>query len=124
MQAKSVKEVLKAAHWILTHLAWTKGVYFRDKDGQTMVCVFTDKVDYQRRIPEHPDQLGACCMVGAIELVETTPRLRHEAITFLMHKISSNPNYASITLDAWNDKSERTKGEVLVVLKRAIKEAP
>lgn len=117
MQAKSVKEVLTAAHWILVHLGWTKGVYFRDKKGASMLCVFTDKVDHQRRSPEHPDQLASCCMVGAIELVETTPRLRHETIAFLSPRMSPN-------IGPWNDTPERTKKEVLTTLGLAIQDAP
>lgn len=117
MQAKSVKEVLTAAHWILSHLGWCQFVYFRDKVGAAITCTFTDKVDHQRRIPEYPDQLGACCIAGAIELVETTPRLRHATIAFLSPKMSPN-------IGPWNDKPERTKEEVLTTLTRAIQEAP
>jgi hypothetical protein len=116
-KAKSVKQVLKAARWILTHLGWTQSAYFRDKEGNALVCAFIDPVDHQRRSPEVPDQLGSCCMVGAIELVETTPRLRAETIAYLSPRMSPN-------IGPWNDMQGRTKEEVLTVLEQAIKEAP
>lgn len=117
MQAKSVKEVLTAAHWILSHLGWAQSAYFRNKNGSRMEYVYDNGLDYQRRVPAYPDQLGSCCMGGAIELVETTSRLRYETIAFLSRRMS--PDIAF-----WNDKPERTKEEVLTTLKQAIQKAP
>lgn len=116
-KAKSVKQVLKAARWILIHLGWTQSVYFRDKKGNALVGTFVDPVDGQHRSPEFPDQLGSCCMVGAIEMVETTPRWRAATIAYLSPRMSPN-------IGLWNDMPERTKEEVLAVLEQAIKEAP
>jgi hypothetical protein len=57
MKAKTVKEVLIAVEWILTHKGWAQGSYYQTQNGK-------------HRYTLTPD-VQAFCLLGAIEAVET-----------------------------------------------------
>lgn len=103
-KAKTVKEVLVAARWMLENVGWCQGEYQKDREDKYGVPV-------------------AFCSTGAIYGVdkEGSPSqkdyIEDLAISHLMDEISGG------SVITWNDKPERTKEEVLAAFDRAIKKA-
>jgi hypothetical protein len=107
-RAKTAKEVLIAARWIIKHVGWCQGTYAKDVEGFS--------VD-----PMYPD--AACfCLSGVLDAVETDADYRSQAWQVLNEHILNNELGLSIV--SFNDKKGRTKEEVLSLLDNAIKEAP
>src|SRR5271169_3220590 len=69
-KATTVKQVFTAALWILQNVGWCKHFYFADKQGRGMQCIFDDKNNPQRRVPDSFQNLGACDLTGALGCVE------------------------------------------------------
>jgi hypothetical protein len=108
MKATTVKEALIAAHWILTHYDWCQGVLWKDPLG-SMITMKGD-IDFGNT------KLGACCLAGAVQLVETDYDPL-EIVNVISEAIDGE------LVPAWNDAPKRTKQEVLDLLDKLIAEA-
>src|SRR5579864_3532675 len=96
MKAKSVKEVLIAARWIIDNIGWCQKSYYQTKSGERRFDI------------EHSyGDVGSVCSVGAIGFVETDNKLRDKACDFLEGVLGNLDG-----IPTWNDKPERTKEEV------------
>jgi hypothetical protein len=110
MKAKTVKEVLVAARWILSHYKWVQ--HSHTQYGYT---------DEGRLDPNKP--IGFC-LIGAMDAVEIPNEqfdlepLRNEAFRLLRNVIMG------AGLASWNDQRGRTKKQVLSLLDQAIEKAP
>lgn len=101
-QAKTVKEFLVAAQWILENKGWCQGYYRKNAAGQH-VYVDADAASF--------------CSIGALWAVEAaSPHLLREAETLLSKIVKKD-------VIMWNDTPGRTKEEILNVFEQAIKEA-
>ena len=109
MQAKTVKQVLVAARWILDNVGWCQGSYFKSKDGKRMF-----------NIREATD-VDCVCAMGAILAVETTEELQSQALDLVNDLIVEN-HYTRYIAN-WNDESGRTKQQVLKMMDKAIERA-
>lgn len=58
------------------------------------------------------------CAMGALMAVET---VRHSDYGFLLEAINGSDRFNFISLTQWNDKTERTKEQVLKLFDKAIK---
>jgi hypothetical protein len=115
-QAKSVKEVLIATEWILTHLEWVQFNYLLNDKNQNV---------NSRSVKSGKQVAKSCCLAGAMWLVETDWQLYEQARQHLAdiakeHVISFNKEY----LISFNDKFGRTKEEVLELVRKGIESAP
>jgi hypothetical protein len=106
-QAKTAKEVLIAAEWILNHLGWTQKAFFRDAKGDKILD--SDRQAIQRAAK-------SVCLVGAIRLVDTSDEMLWQARSQLYRVINAPYTF--------NDAHGRTKKQVLAVLRKAIKALP
>jgi len=98
--AKTVREVLIAARWILEHNGWTRGNMCERNGVQS--DVFSART-------------GDCfCAMGAIWATESNEDLRQRSLVALrvFAAVSSIPY--------WNDAPGRTKADVLAAFDRAI----
>jgi hypothetical protein len=100
-QAKTVKEVLIATEWILNHLEWVQHNFFLNDKGEG--CC--------------KQEAKSCCLVGAMQLVETDWQLYVQAREYLGHVAYEH-------IIAFNDKFGRTKQEVLELVRKGIESAP
>jgi hypothetical protein len=101
-KAKTTKQVLIAAKWILENKGWCQGYYRKNAQGQD---VYDDA------------QASSFCSIGAIWAVKATnSNLISEAVKLLDKASGSNTVF-------WNDALDRTKKEVLEGFDKAIKEA-
>ena len=97
--AKTVREVLVAAKWIVQHIGWTKNGYGK-KDGETLGW---------------GDRDGDCfCAVGACGVVEAAYELREDARLFL------NRACGSRSMLGFNDSRSTTKVKILQKFDEAI----
>jgi hypothetical protein len=111
MKAKTPKQVLKAAEWILNHLDWCQGTNYRDKNGDVLM---------RGGNPKYLNHVGSACLNGALLLVETTVpsgsdfmlRQRAEELFETANNIHG--------LVSFNDHPGRTKEEVLAAIRKAI----
>jgi hypothetical protein len=112
MKAKTVKEVLVAAHWILSHYEWVQHLH-------TKYPSYTDegRLDLNKPI--------GFCLIGAVDAVEILNEdwnllvqpLHVEAFRLLRNVIMD------ARLASWNDQKGRTKKQVLEALDQAIERA-
>jgi hypothetical protein len=109
MKATTVKEVLIATKWILTHMDWIQGEFFRDSNGAE---IRDWRPDYLCKYAK------SCCLSGAIRLVETDREVLSMARGHLFDVLSPD----SIT--SFNDKPGLTKDQLLEALDQAIEKAP
>jgi len=112
-QAKSVKQVLQAAEWIIQNVGWSQFANFRDKNGQ--VAGYVSKLsdsDYAN--------LGSVCLNGAVQLVKANYALKLKALVLLDAAAGKGCGFSSIT--AFNDLSSTTKNKVLSMIRRVIQE--
>lgn len=104
MKAKTVKETLVAARWILENVGWCQGYYFKDAEGRDASTL-------------HPEDIHCACTLGALSLVEKEdPGLYMGALRILEPLVGKGTMIAR-----WNDQEGRTKEEVLDLFDRAIK---
>ena len=107
MKAKTVKEVLIAAKWILENVGWCQKAYVTTKD---------DKLGFD---PDGSAAIGdvkAACALGSIYMVQSDNHdLRPGAVDVLQNEV--------INITNWNDDPARTKQEVLDMFTRAIEKA-
>ena len=118
MKAKSVKEVLIAAKYLLKNVGWCQEYYAKKHDRDLWINSNSDLKD-QFTSQEAKEIIGFCS-IGAIRAVEATDvKTKLDAIEAIRSVIP--PSYRTIT--SWNDFSDRTKEQVLAVFDRAIKSA-
>lgn len=111
-KAKSVKEVLIAARWIIDNVGWCQLSYFQTKNG--------DRLSWSviRDLLTNSD-IRAVCAIGAIQLVDTdtdVELLQFDAENLLNEMVGCHVVF-------WNDDASRTKQEVLDLYDRAIERA-
>jgi hypothetical protein len=113
MKAKTAKDVLIAAHWILTHYGWCQGESYKDVDGNPFSFLSE----------RSSEKLGSCCLGAALCLVEVD----HSSVTFNVYDEAYDEAYDMITsvlkvpnIPYWNDQQGRTKKEVLTLLDKLI----
>jgi hypothetical protein len=109
--AKSVREVLIAARWILDKIGWTQGCDARDSDG---------------RLVSPTNSRAVCfCATGAVIAVEAEEvGLRLNAIRSLERELTPPSHQVPgmrVTLAFWNDQRRRTKKQVLALFDRVIR---
>lgn len=104
-KAKSVKELLTAAEWVLKNVGWTKGYMALNKDNGVFI-----EDDYSN--------LGSVCLLGAFSVVDIShPELFSKAVA---HFKQVNNIYS---ISYFNDDKTRTKEQVLAAVRKAIKAA-
>jgi hypothetical protein len=108
MKAKTPKEVLIAARYILSHWGWCQGTDARDKQGQIL--------EFPK---EHFENLGSVCAVGAVSIVEAD----FEPLQAAHHILDMVVSDQFPTIIRYNDTPGRTKQEVLAVFDKAIQQA-
>ena len=112
MKATTVKEVLVAARWILTHYGWCQGSLWKDQDD---VNIYSTSY-----ISSGEAKLGCCCLSGALLLVDTdNEQVRSKAYNLLVNNIDTDKDF----IPYWNDQLHRTKQQVINLLNRAIAKA-
>jgi hypothetical protein len=96
--AKTVKEVLIAAKWMLENVGWCQKTFRKySTSGESPSCAF--------------------CSFGAIINVNYgSPGLIDKALAVLSKSIDT----ASGSITIWNDDPKRTKSQVLAVFDKAI----
>jgi hypothetical protein len=103
MKAKTVKEVLIATKYILENVGWCQGSFYLDKNGNCMgTCLY----------PYQYADLRACCLDGALQLVDTDARTRNQTYQTLRSFIPGIITY--------NDFEGRTKQHVIEMLEATI----
>lgn len=107
-KAKTVKEVFIATEWILVHMNWIQGSFFRNDKGCGL-SLWDKKTLLQKA--------KSCCLSGAMRLVDTTDVVREKARQHFMNTVHES-------MVRFNDKPGRTKKEVLEVVRKAILSAP
>lgn len=96
-QAKSVKEVLIAARWLLVKHGWNQNQsHYENEDKHSF------------------------CAAGAIENVQGKNALKLQAQNALARVLSGNDFGAVGTIVSWNDHPARTKKEVLKAFDKTI----
>lgn len=108
MEAKSVKEILIAAKWIIENVGWCQGSYALTKDNNR---IFSVEEAYAA------GDICAACSTGSIMLTEASEQLKNDAERILRLQV---PDHKIVD---WNDAPGRTREEVLAVFDRAIKAA-
>lgn len=108
MKAKTVKETLVAARWILENVGWCQGSYYKDKNGTN--------VGLSGRY--NPENVACACALGSIYLVDTDDTLALDKVITILSDASKIESVAD-----FNDAPGRTKEEVLNLFDRAIKGA-
>lgn len=104
MKAKTAKELLIAAKWILEHVGWCQHVSCRWPGPDVM--------GKGRGSPE------AYCLTGAMNVVECEPSCPWPDATMLVSILIGSDQVA-----VWNDDPKRTKKQVLALLDKAIARA-
>jgi hypothetical protein len=98
-KAKTTKQVLIAAKWILNNIGWRQGSF--------------EKYDAVSSSPV------AFCLVGAIQVVNADGVVRGSTKRLLTSMLGNGLYH----LPSWNDTAYRTKEEVLALLDKAIAKA-
>lgn len=106
MKAKTPKQVLIAAEWILSHVGWCQNAFYRNKKGK-VIDIFPINTD---NIPK----VASACLAGAIHLVEANGLSVIQARKLLDNVIGSDDT------TGYNDTKGRTKEEVLATIRLAI----
>lgn len=111
MKAKTPKEVLIAAKWIINNVGWCQESLVRDKQGAWM--------DLIPPTPSNPDvaKVGAVCLYGSLALVETDEPIRDQATDLVRETLDD------YRLSVFNDASGRTKKQVIALINKAIRKA-
>jgi hypothetical protein len=107
-KAKTPKEVLIAARYILSHWGWCQGTTARDKQGRPL--------DFPQ---EHLKNLGSVCAIGAVSIVDSDFGPLQTAYHILDRAVRDQ----SYCIIIYNDTPGRTKQEVLAVFDKAIQQA-
>jgi hypothetical protein len=110
MKATNKKQVLLATRWIITNIGWCQGMAWKDKKGHIIFGKET--------ILNGKATLGACCLSGAIGLVECEKTTMFGALNTIEKAIDQTH------VTTWNDKKGRTKEQVLALLDKLIQEQP
>lgn len=105
MKAKTVKEVLAAAEWLLTNIGWTQGAGYRDKEGKRLNV---NKYSPVNNLP----QIRSMCLLGALYLVEATGATYIKAVR-LLEDVGHTP------VMMLNDRQGQTLQGVLKVIRKA-----
>lgn len=106
MKAKTVKEVLIAARWILDNVGWSQRFFSITKHGTPLGLGEV-----------HPD-IEAACSLGAIYLVDTIDLRLNRGATQAVEAVIGNG--IDRVIHDWNDTKGRTKEEVLAAFDKAI----
>jgi hypothetical protein len=106
MKATTPKEVLIATKYILDNVGWCQGNAWQNKEGERI----RDKQD----VLSGKSTLGACCLIGAISLVECDDLSRGEALRSIIEDVNT-------VAVSWNDSPGRTKRQVITMLNQVIK---
>jgi hypothetical protein len=109
MKATTVKEVLVASKWILENYDWCQWFLWRDTDGFSVYFI--------ESITSGNTKLGACCLSGAVSLVEKQHYSLKQKTFDLIHKAIDGE-----LIPNWNDDPKRTKQEVIALLDKLIGE--
>lgn len=104
MKAKTVKEVIIAAKWILENVGWHKGNMFRDVKGKAIIS---------STAVLNPERVGSVCAAGAVRLVDKFPSLEENTLRALSAQMG-RPVWL------WNDTIASSKKEVLDLFDQAI----
>jgi hypothetical protein len=102
-QARTIKQVLTAAKWMIENVGWIKGSYAEYDDGSKLPTGF--------------------CSLGALNAVEANNRVKEQAQIHLYHTL----HHALGVNDGvayWQDNAVRTKEEVLAFFEKAIATIP
>ena len=110
MKAKTVREALVATRWIIDQVGWCQGRLYQAKDGNV--------IWYKGGII--PGNLGACCLEGAMSLVE----IDSEYVRFDAGKKIRAIGTDHTSIHIWNDALGRTKEQVLAMLDQVIVRLP
>jgi hypothetical protein len=110
-KAKSIKEVLIAARWILDNVGWCQNTYTKNKSG-----ISNDTPGNMIDL----NNVSAACLLGAVHLVETNSMIRSKAFNMINDRLYNIEGRYSLS---WNDDPRRTKDQVLFFLDKIIKEA-
>ena len=113
MKATTVKEVLIAARWILQHYGWVQGTFYLTTYGLRVPSI---------KALEPGDTLKACCLTGALRLVEVEDRI-HGLFDRTYDLVRQSAQEARWGVSNWNDTPGRTKEEVIALLDKAIAKA-
>lgn len=106
MKAKTAKEVLIAARWIIENVGWCQNAYYKDANGETGWNFINP-----------PVSVSCACASGAIYFVEADSELHVAALNILFKNIPP----IGTTISGWNDQPGRTKKQVLAAFNKAIK---
>jgi hypothetical protein len=113
MKAKTVKEVLVAAKWLLQNYDWNQAAWYITTDGLRLNSpewfIVARK---QNRL-----QLKSCCISGAVQLVNTDKDTKEMALLSLQSAARTD------NIINWNDWNGRTKEQVIKLLDKAIEKA-
>ena len=101
MEAKTVKETLIAARWILENVGWGTEYFAETESGEPL------------NLGEVKPKIVCACAIGAIYLVEADDIFKWEAETLLSKEVGEY-------IPTWNDAPGRTKKEVLTAFDKAI----
>lgn len=111
MKAKTVKEVLVAARWIIENVGWCKGEFAKSGDKSVWVGAYTTLEDAAKEA--EVSTVDAFCSLGAINAVDANHFLKEEAARIFHNSVGGSISY-------WNDNEKRTKSQVLKAFDRAI----
>src|SRR5215472_16812630 len=100
--AKSTKEVLVAAKWMLENVGWTQRKFARNKMGNS--CALDDY-----------EQVACYCAAGAIFAVKS-----ESEIFINQARIALRGAMDAGSLVTWNDEPGRTREQVLEAFQKAI----
>lgn len=109
-KAKTAKEVLVAAKWIIENVGWCQNAFAKDKNGQTI----------PPRV-HNAENIACVCSLGALELVQANLSIKMAAEKILLDTINQKPRSFWRSVIEWNDTS--SKEEVVKTFDEAIKMA-
>lgn len=112
MKAKTVKEVLVAARWIIENVGWCQWHFAKSGDKEVWMGRRTtiEKAAQEAGV----SKVDCFCALGAINAVEADYDLKRSAAVVI-------DNHTGGSVSTWNDTDGRTKEEVLDLFDRAIK---
>jgi len=117
MQAKTVKEVLIAAKWILENNNWCRAAWAKagpNDFGNNYL--YLNSSDNKLVLSKRPNYF---CVSGAIRAVNAERQLKANAESMLGN-LCGDPCQNILH---WNDAMSRTKSQVIALLNRAIKKS-
>ncbi len=114
MTAKTVKEVLAAARWMLENVGWCQGEFAKSQDKTVWMGRYTTLEEAVQGAGV--ETVDCFCSLGAINAVEADSSIKRLAEENLSTAIGGS-------ILRWNDNPKRTKKEVLKSFDKAIKGA-